>query len=197
MMRKIRACVSHFIGGVMGLIVIIGMFISTWGYNTDEVINFDPSAAQNQAMKVYHSMGNGFTSLTFANGFWMALQSIFQIILLIACLALIAFAVLQVLKTFGKIKEDYLLPNNKKFVNKWLDRLTLITLLCTFVVFVSYLSASSDLKFSLGLGSIFNFVFVILAFFGRKVLESKIKPMIIKDEEEAEKEKEAQEVQEA
>lgn len=45
-MEKFKSCISYIIGGLMGLITMLGMFISTKGYYTNEAINFDPSISK-------------------------------------------------------------------------------------------------------------------------------------------------------
>ena len=82
-MEKFKSCISYIIGGLMGLITMLGMFISTKGYYTNEAINFDPSISKNEARKIFHGIGNGFTGITFTQGGGMIIQSIFHILLII------------------------------------------------------------------------------------------------------------------
>ena len=171
-MEKLKSCISYIIAGLMSLIVFIGLFFSTKGYNTNEVININPSAAQNQAKKVYHSIGNGFSGISFTNGAGMVIQSICQILLIIGCFALIALAILQTLKTFNVVKENTIF--NNKVAKKILEYGSLVLLFLSFMVFIEYLTCAKTLHYAIGLGSIFNFLVILLSIFGRKILESKL-----------------------
>lgn len=172
-MEKFKSCISYIIGGLMGLITILGMFISTKGYYTNEAINFDPSISKNEARKIFHGIGNGFTGITFTQGGGMIIQSIFQILLIIGSLLLIALAVFQTLKTFHVIKNEDLLFDQRK-ARKVLDILSLLVLLFSLIVFIEYIACAKTLHYSIGLGSVFNFVAILLILFGRKILESKL-----------------------
>lgn len=172
-MEKFKSCISYIIGGLMGLITMLGMFISTKGYYTNEAINFDPSISKNEARKIFHGIGNGFTGITFTQGGGMIIQSIFQILLIIGSLLLIALAVFQTLKTFHVIKNEDLLFDQRK-ARKVLDILSLLVLLFSLIVFIEYIACAKTLHYSIGLGSVFNFVAILLILFGRKILESKL-----------------------
>lgn len=172
-MEKFKSCISYIIGGLMGLITMLGMFISTKGYYTNEAINFDPSISKNEARKIFHGIGNGFTGITFTQGGGMIIQSIFQILLIIGSLLLIALAVFQTLKTFHVIKNEDLLFDQRK-ARKVLDILSLLVLLFSLIVFIEYIAFAKTLHYSIGLGSVFNFVAILLILFGRKILESKL-----------------------
>lgn len=172
-MEKFKSCISYIIGGLMGLITMLGMFISTKGYYTNEAINFDPSISKNEARKIFHGIGNGFTGITFTQGGGMIIQSIFQILLIIGSLLLIALAVFQTLKTFHVIKNEDLLFDQRK-ARKVLDILSLLVLLFSLIVFIEYIACAKSLHYSIGLGSVFNFVAILLILFGRKILESKL-----------------------
>ena len=171
-MEKLKSCISYVLGGIMSLIVFLGLFISTKGYYTNEMINYDDALDKNEARQIFHSIGNGFTGITFKDGAGMIVQSICQILLIILVLALIALAVIQVLKTFNVIKEDALF--NNKIAKKLLEFGSLILLLLTLIVFIMYIVCAKPLHYSFGFGSIFNFVVVLLMIFGRKILESKL-----------------------
>ncbi len=171
-MEKLKSCISYVIAGLMGLITILGMFISTMGYFTNETINFDPAISKNEARKIFHSIGNGFTGINFTQGTGMVFQSIFQILLIIGSLILIALAVFQTLKTFNVIKEDALF--NQRVARKILEIVSWLVLLFSLVVFIEYIVCAKKLNYSIGFGSVFNFIVILLLIFGRKILESKL-----------------------
>lgn len=55
-MEKFKSCISYIIGGLMGLITMLGMFISTKGYYTNEAINFDPSISKMKREKFFMAL---------------------------------------------------------------------------------------------------------------------------------------------
>lgn len=170
-MKKIKASFNYLLGLLMCVVTFIGLFISTYGYNTNEVINYDPTKTINDAKKIFHSLGNGFTGIKFSNG-GMILQSIFQIFFIILLLGLIFVCVLGILKKFDVVKEDALIKES--LLKSLLNWGSLLLVLFEVIVLIGYVIASKSMHFALGLGIPFNLIVMVLCIFGTRILEAKL-----------------------
>ncbi len=170
-MKKVKASVNYILGLIMSIAMLFGLFISTYGYNTDEIINYNSSSTTVDARKIYHSLGNGFTSFSFKNG-GMILQSIFQILFILTTCLLIIVCLLGIFKKFGLMKPETFIKET--VLKSCLNWGSIVLLLFEILVLVGYIIASKTMYFSLGLSVPFNLIVIVLCIFGTKILEAKM-----------------------